>query len=365
MGHIQIIEDRNAWGKIIEQFDEADFYHSYDYHLISRSEDEKPVLISYQEGDKVIALPLLIRDIEGTSLKDATSVYGYCGPIGKNIPQDFDNETFKKEINTFLKDNDIVSVFSRLHPFIPSQNSILKGIGDIVPHGHVVNIDLKKSLEAQKQQYNRRLRTYINKEVKEYDIISGSSNECVDIFINAYCQNMKRVNAKPHYFFKREYFYELLASPQINAELLMARHKQTGDLAGGAVFTKKNGFVQYHLSGVKEEYLELNPIKLIIDHIRIKSSNEGFSYLNLGGGLGGHDYDSLFYFKSGFSKEYRRFFSWQYIVNKKKYLKLVRQQKELHPRQPCYYTPYFPQYRCDLNKSNTGESENNCWENDK
>lgn len=357
------IENRNEWSEIIDQCHQSDFYHTYDYHQISKKEGDKPILLRYSQGTTHVLLPLLIRNIEGTDLKDATSVYGYVGPLGKNIGPGFNNEDFKTRLDKFLKDNKIISVFSRLHPYISNQHRILKNIGKIVSHGKVVNIDLTKSEEKQKQDYKRRLKTYINKENKEYEIIDGACDKYLDSFIKTYCENMKRVNAKPSYFFGKNYFYELLASGQINAELLAAVHKDSGEFAGGAIFTKKGDTIQYHLSGVKAKFFHLNPIKLLIDHARIKGTQEGFTNLNLGGGLGGKEKDSLFYFKSGFSKEYREFTSWQYIVDKPQYNQLLREKEGVEEpidRSSCF----FPLYRQNMGSDDIEISEINCLSND-
>ncbi|MAU16360.1 MAG: GNAT family N-acetyltransferase [Muricauda sp.] len=360
---MHVIEDRKEWCEIIDQCHQADFYHTFDYHQISKKEGEKPVLLRYSQGTSHILLPLLIRDIEGTKLKDATSVYGYVGPLGKNIGPDFNNSGFKKQLDNFLKENQIISVFSRLHPYISNQKEILKNIGDIVSHGKVVNINLTKSLDEQKQEYKRRLRTYINKESKEYEIIDGMCDTYLDPFIETYCENMKRVKAKPSYFFGKNYFYELLASRQINAELSVAIHKDSGEFAGGAIFTKKGNTIQYHLSGVKSKFFHLNPIKLLIDHARIKGTEEGYTNLNLGGGLGGQEKDSLFYFKSGFSKEHREFNSWQYIVDEPKYNQLLKEKEGLEKpmdKSSCF----FPLYRQHMDSDNLEISKINCLAND-
>ncbi|MBO0322397.1 GNAT family N-acetyltransferase [Muricauda sp. CAU 1633] len=361
---MQVFQDRNAWGQVVDQCEQADFYHTYDYHQISKKTGERPILVKYERGDSLIAIPLLIRDIEGTELKDATSVYGYVGPIGKNIGPEFNNEDFKKQLCAFLRDNQIVSVFSRLHPYITKQDAVLKGVGKIVPHGNVVNIDLTQSLEQQKQQYGRRLRTYINKEAKEYEIIDGTHEDFLDEFIGTYCDNMKRLHAKPSYFFGKKYFYKLLASGQIHAELLVARHKKSGDFAGGAIFTKNNGTVQYHLSGVKNEYFHLNPIKLLIDHVRKTAAQQGFVNFNLGGGLSGHDNDSLFYFKSGFSKDFKTFCSWQYVVDDVKYEKLLKQREALNKHEIDKNSCFFPLYRQDAACNETEISKINCLSDD-
>lgn len=362
---MQIIEDRSTWQFTLDQCGSTDFYHTFDYHQIAKKKGERPLLLKYTEDQICIALPMLIRDIEGTDLKDATSVYGYVGPICKNVGDNFDNTKFRSALDKFLNENNIISVFSRLHPFITEQNLILKDIGKLVSHGKVVNIDLTLSLEEQRKQYKKRLRTYINKEAQEYEIIDGKCDDCLDTFIMTYCENMKRVNAKPGYFFGKKYFYEFLASSEINSELLVARHKKTGELAGGAIFTKNGDTIQYHLSGMKEEYVQLNPIKLLIDHVRKEGTEQGFTNFNLGGGLGGGTKDSLFYFKSGFSNDYREFFTWQYVVDEDKYGELLEQNNQTHDNNIDESSCFFPLYRQNNGSDNMEISQINCLANDR
>lgn len=362
---MKIIEDRINWQLTLDSCGATDFYHTYDYHQIAKKKGERPLLLHYTEEDKCIALPILLRKIEGTTLYDATSVYGYVGPVSQNVGPDFNNARFRKALNQFLFDNNIISVFSRLHPFISEQSTILKGIGNLVAHGKVVNIDLTLSLEEQRRQYKKRLRTYINKEAKEYEILDGNCDECLDTFIQTYCENMKRVKAKPGYFFGKKYFYEFLASPQINSELLIAKHRKTGQLAGGAIFTMNGDTIQYHLSGVKESFLHLNPIKLLIDHVRVEGSKKGFAHFNLGGGLGGATKDSLFYFKSGFSGDHRDFLTWQYVVDETKYNELLEQNREAHEKNIEQSSCFFPLYRRNTGPDDIEISQINCLANDK
>lgn len=161
-------------------------------------------------------------------------------------------------------------------------------------------------------------------------------------FIALYHENMERVNANDEYFFGKKYFLDLLNSSDFETELLLAIHNKTGKVAGGSMFTKKGSFVQYHLSGTNERYLDLNPVKLLIDEMRLIGVRENFSYFNLGGGVGSRE-DGLFYFKTGFSKESIPFKVWKYTVNPKIYENLVRQRNDI----PYYNDTlaYFPRYR--------------------
>lgn len=345
---IEIITKKKEWCTLMSSSESSDFYHTFDYHLLCKKDDETPVMIKYSEGAKTILLPLLIRNINGTSYKDATSVYGYPGPVISNVTGKFDNTIFKKELNALFLKNKIISVFSRLNPFVARQEKVLNGLGKIQTLGKVINIDLTNDLDYQRQQYQKRLRTYINKSRRNCTIINASTQRHLLKFIEMYYENMQRVKARQHYFFDKNYFLDLLGSKDFKTEILLAIHNETREIIGGAMFIKKNQFVQYHLSGAKKETLGLNPIKLLIDEMRIRATKENYKFFNLGGGLGSKE-DSLFHFKAGFSKDFKYFKAWQYVVDEKVYQDLIdkKQNKEckvLH--KTCI--EFFPCYRCDI-----------------
>ena len=339
---IEIIKDKEVWDTLVKKCDFADFYHTYDYHHTAKAKDEEPVLIHYKENDKTIVLPLLFRNIQYSLYKDATSVYGYPGPITKNIPTDFNYSLYQKELNQCFKEQNIISVFSRFNPFIPNQENCLHGLGQTETLGRVVYVDLNETLDEQWKLYHRRLRTYINKSRTIYKIKNANIRADLDSFIDLYYENMRRVNANKEYFFDKKYFLDLINSSDFETEVLLAISRKTGEVAGGAMFTKKNTIVQYHLSGTSERFLDLNPIKLLIDEMRIRGTQENYNYFNLGGGVGAKK-DSLFYFKSGFSKYTLPFKVWKYIVNPNIYEDLVQQRKDIQHSDETLQ--YFPRYR--------------------
>ncbi|WP_299164496.1 GNAT family N-acetyltransferase [uncultured Eudoraea sp.] len=339
---IEIIKDKEVWDTLVKKCDFADFYHTYDYHHTAKAKDEEPVLIHYKENDKTIVLPLLFRNIQYSLYKDATSVYGYPGPITKNITSDFNFSVFQKEIHQLFREQNIISVFSRLNSFIPYQESCLLGLGQTETLGRVVYADLNETLDKQWKLYHRRLRTYINKSRTIYKIKNANIRADLDSFIDLYYENMRRVNANKEYFFDKKYFLDLINSSDFETEVLLAISRKTGEVAGGAMFTKKNTIVQYHLSGTSERFLDLNPIKLLIDEMRIRGNQANYNYFNLGGGVGAKK-DSLFYFKSGFSKYTLPFKVWKYIVNPNIYEDLVQQRKDIQHSDETLQ--YFPRYR--------------------
>ncbi|MCM4167319.1 hypothetical protein KCTC52924_02902 [Arenibacter antarcticus] len=345
MTNIVILDKKREWDNVIESCDYSDFYHTYEYHCIARNESDQPILIKYSENDKVIALPLLLRKIKGTKYQDATSVYGYSGPVTKNIYPSFNNSQYTKALQELFLELNIISVFSRLNPFIPNQKIVLNRLGEVSFSGNVVYIDLKQDLETQKRNYNRRLKSYINKSRKEYTVKVCTKTSELEAFIELYYENMKRVNASKSYFFSKDYFFSLFNSQDFKTEVLIAIQNASKKIIAGAMFVKKNTIIQYHLSGSSEEFLYLNPVKMLIDEMRIKGTKENYQYYNLGGGLGGVE-DSLFRFKSGFSKDLKEFELWKYIINQAAYDQLyaINQQREGNNNLDNLNS-YFPAYR--------------------
>lgn len=336
---LEEIFEKNEWDAALRDIGKYDFYHTYDYHALSKSKNETPILLKYVENDIIIGIPLLVRSIADTNYKDATSVYGYAGPICKGVSSNFDNSNFQKKIVAYFANN-FVSVFSRLNPYISKQHNILFNIGTISPQGKVVNIDLTQDIDLQRQNYQRRLKTHINKARRLCSIKKAETDKDLQDFMDIYYENMNRVSAKQSYYFDKTYFSNMNNSDCFKSEILLAIDNETGKTIAASQFIITNSIVQYHLSGTKKDSLHLTPTKLLIDEMRLIASERGLTCFNLGGGLGGRDDDSLFNFKASFSKGFKQFDLWKWIINQKVYDELVS-QKGITNNQ----TEYFPRYR--------------------
>ncbi|TGV03922.1 peptidoglycan bridge formation glycyltransferase FemA/FemB family protein [Flavivirga rizhaonensis] len=335
---LQIITSKNEWKKTLAKVSNYDFYHTYVYHKLSKKENEEAILLKYSEDDKLICIPFILRKIKNTEYFDVTSVYGYSGPLHKNINPSFDNTNFIKVLKKYFIDKKIVSVFSRLNPFIKNQDLILKNFGSIVELGSIVNIDLSKPLENQKASFSRTTNRYIAKGNKFLEIKKSNKSNDIESFINLYYKNMDRVKAKKRYYFSKQYFLDFIASDEFKTNIILAICKKTNKIISAALMVETNNIIQYHLSGTDVEYLKISPIRSIINKTMVDGTKDKFTYFNLGGGLG-NEQDNLFKFKSSFSTDFKFFKIWKYIVNKEVYESLVN-QKDIKIQ-----TDFFPLYR--------------------
>ena len=333
------IQKRQEWNAILARIDNYDCYHTYEYSRINRKLNETPILLVYEANKVLIALPLLIREIPETSFFDCTSVYGYPGPVCSNYAGYEDFENFQEELKHYFHQKKIISVFSRLNPFIENQEQAICNLVTIKKLSYVVSIDLTKKTSQQRQLFSSTTKRYLNRArrllyVKRMETVSSND---LDIFTRMYFENMKRVYARESYFFVKQYFAEMVTSQELETELYYAILKENHEIVSAMLIIKSDMGVHYHLSGTNEMHLYLSPARLLIDEVRLAHSNSGLNFFNLGGGLGSKK-DNLFYFKSSFSDDYKRFKIWKYIVNEKVYHELSSQVQNQNDG-------YFPAYR--------------------
>ncbi|MGI9496969.1 MAG: hypothetical protein ACR2NK_13000 [Mariniblastus sp.] len=335
---ISIVKSNEEWRLVLERIGHYDFYHTYDYHHLAKGEGESLFMVVYEQQDQLIAIPFLKRSIVGAEYFDLTSVYGYAGPLSSNVSDCFDNKEFVQELNALLHAEKIVSVFSRLHPYIKFQDVILSNLGEIPTLGVVVNIDLLQPLDVQRAQYGKSTKNRTNTCRRKCTVKRAETTADIETFISIYYENMKRLSANPEYFFARKYFFDFLKCTDFKTDILLVIHNETQEIIAGSMFVKTKEFVQFHLSGSRTDFLKLAPSNLFLDEMRVLATEEGYTCFNLGGGLGGRK-DSLFDFKASFSKDHRDFKVWKYIVNRQVYQELSR------TTEPLENHAYFPSYR--------------------
>ena len=337
-------EDENRWNEVLEEIGTFDFYHLPRYHRLAEIRGEgKAIMPVYREGSFTIAFPMLLREIDiipSTDLKDATSVYGYAGPISSvaDIPDDV-KKRFMNTMQDFYATYGIVSAFSRLHPLI-DQSQILDEYGTISKTGGTLSIDLTVPQEVQVSRYRRGHKRDI-RELKEMDFVCFEAGlEYLDDFVSIYHSTMSRADADEIYFFDKSYFdYLMREMPEVVHLFVCKDGDKVISVFIGALC---NNIMEGHLGGTADEYLPLAPAKLLYDAVRVWSNEAGARILHLGGGVGAK-HDSLYDFKLGFGCQEHSFEVWNHVVNQALYDDLCNEaclQAGIEPN-----GSYFPLYR--------------------
>jgi hypothetical protein len=352
MGRMEVIgaSNREEWAAYLERASAHDIYHSAAFHQISQDNDEgEAFLFAYREGRYALMIPLLIRPFPqrgGADPRyDATSVYGYPGPLASHpeLPLQVIKE-FQRQLTEELAAREVVSVFSRLHPLL-SQSSLLEGIGTWRPAGSTVSIDLTIPHEAQLAQYGKNHRRHIRHlRMRRAEVIHDRAGRYLDDFVAIYHENMARVRAPEYYFFDRHYFTRLFAELGNNMQLFLCRLDDV--IVAGQLFTSCGPFLQSHLCGTTDEYAALSIQKLLIDEARIWGTDGGFRALHLGGGVGGKN-DGVLAFKGGFSQLRHPFYVWEWVLDESTYRALTHERAQRHQSEGVSSegAKYFPAYR--------------------
>jgi carbamoyl-phosphate synthase large subunit len=350
-GEMRVVStaQHDEWAAVLRSAVQHDFYHLAEYHRLTEDRGEGTAqLFAYRDGEYTIALPLLLRQVEacgGDKWSDATSVYGYAGPLVSHadIPTSV-TRGFQEALKEALSERGVVAAFSRLHPLI-SQAGTLAGLGDYRPAGQTVSIDLTLPLDVQRAQYRSSTKTRINKLRRDGVVCLRDENRChLGDFIGIYHQTMRRVNAHSSYFFDGDYFSRLASGLGPKLQLFVVT--VGGRFAAGVLVTICNGIVQYHLGATGDDFLNLSPMPLLMDTVRLWANEQGARIFHLGGGVGSKE-DSLFLFKAGFSDCRHKFATWRWVIVPEIYRALCderQRQNQLHGLESVS-ADYFPAYR--------------------
>jgi hypothetical protein len=316
-----------------------DFYHLPAYvALCAVQERGKPRALYVTDGERAMLLPLVIRGIPGGEF-DATSPYGYPGPVGIGT----DDPAFLRVALVaglhVLREAGIVSAFVRLHPLLnplPPQ-----GIGTLVRHGETVSIDLTLPTEGLWAQTRLNHRRDIARALRlGYVARMDEQWRHLEAFKHLYRTTMARRSAAPFYFFEDAYFDGLRDA--LGGGLHLCLVEKDGAIAAAGLFVETNGIVEYHLSGTDDAFRIVQPTKLMMHFVGGWAKDRGNKVLHLGGGVGG-DSDSLLQFKIGFSPLRHTFATLRMVTDEGEYGRLVAARDPL--LDPGARRAFFPLYR--------------------
>lgn len=364
MAEFQIIpaSETDAWTKILHRCAAYDVFHLPGLHrLAQRIEGGTAYMIAYQEHGHCAALPILVRPVsevaglEHCELSDATSIYGYSGPIANVCEDDIDAAEFRHRFQDALRNAadqlNLISVVIRTHPLLP-HTWLLDGWADIHTAGPIVAIDLTEPAEVQERNYSTRVRKDLRKSIRRgINVVEAPFHESIDDFMAIYNETMIRTHARPYYFFPREYYHSLRQVLGDSVRFYFA--EIAGTRVSAALVFMLNGCIHYHLAGTPTWALHYSGVKAIVDHLRRWGNDNGYRWFNLGGGVNS-SHDSLLEFKLGFTKQTSDFRLAKVITNPETYAELNRIRNEYKKRQGLTTSAanYFPEYRqpCDENQ---------------
>lgn len=335
------------WSEVLGHL-RHDVYHTPDYHCLSGfGQEGNPQAFFYQEGDLSFLWPYLLTPIAGAAgFHDATSVYGYSGPVGSANP-DFTARAWSALLDHW-KSQQVVSAFTRFHPLLANFR-MLEGIptanAGIREFGSTVSIDLRLPAEVHLQQYHKNLRYDIRK-ARETGLVTIDDENWIhtDDFTAVYQDTMARCGSRREYVVDRAWvcrFREALGS---KARLFVTKRGEA--VAAAMIVIRYDQFLHSHLIGSAPEFASSSPSKTLLDDVRLWGIAQGCGSMHLGGGLGGRE-DALFQFKRRFSPLTHSFRTGSWILNEPVYRALEDEKRTSLAASGIQLNEisYFPSYR--------------------
>ncbi len=266
-----------------------------------------------------VAAPLLVSEVDGSELFDATSPYGYPGFA---IPSNGLSDALSPEDIDFTGTG-LLSVFLRhvLGADLPLAGATARNLcllsDPALP---------RKSRMSDRQQIRKNL-----KRGYEVEFVPGpeSGDAAREGFFRAYIETMERTQATERYFFSREYFDQILGSEL--TWLALARDGD-GTIAAASIAVSSDGLLHYYLSGTADSNLRDSPMKNVIEAM-IEFGDSMDLALNLGGGI--TPGDPLEEFKRGFTNREEQWYTSELVCDEAEYARLS----------PPGAGDFFPAYR--------------------
>ena len=286
-----------------------DFHHGAAYHAFSEAQGEgRALLFVYGTQERFLAWPLLANRVRDTEHHDASSVYGYTGPLGRGLEPRFLAEAWDA-LRDAWAGHRLVALFTRFHPVLANHTFCEELHGEApVPEGELLrlgrsaSIDLGPTRDVRRAGYAKVLRQEIAAaERAGLEVSCDDDWEHFEAFGELYRETMEKNRAEERYQHSPEYLGGLRRALGDKARLAVA--VVDGALAGGLLFTLCDGIAQAHLTGTSWEYGRLSPLKALIDGAADLARGRGARLLHLGAGRGGRE-DSLFSFKSRFASQH-------------------------------------------------------------
>jgi hypothetical protein len=330
--------DAPQWASALRKL-RHDMYHEPAYVVLdARLYGGAPAAFHYLDGDDVLLMPLIVRDIPDSSLRDALSPYGYPAPVSSSSSPAFWNSACRMLIET-LRGEGIITSFVRMHPLLPARLDVLAKHGCLVRHGETVSMDLTVSLDEMWRQTRSDHRNHINRARRAGTKVVFDDWDRLAEWVAVYHDNMRRVGASDYYFFTYEHLSALHERAGDRMHLAVAL--EGDEVVGGNTFFEHDGIATGYVSSTRRargRYAD----EMLYDEVRRFCKARGDTVFHLGGGKGGGN-DSLFSYKSGFSPSRHAFHTWRVVTDPGAYRDLVVERRP--QADPDDLAATFPSYR--------------------
>ena len=301
----------------------------------SRTRLLRPVHLSFElRGERWIH-SLHLADIEGTDLRDASSPYGYGGPLSTSDDPRFLAAAWQAYAGWMAQQNVVVE-YLRFHPVLGNDSHYP---GAVVDNRPVVWIDLASADFT--AGYAQRLRHTLKKasraELVYRELPLAHETRSFGAF---YRDAMSAIGADPFFQFDDAYFALLAQGGRATLGVCGQGDDTNAPWLSAGLFLDGVGIREYHLSASTPQGRAVGAAAFALHAAALSARARGARRLYLGGGSDVRPDNPLLFFKSGFSDQRLCYRTGSNVFNPRAYDRL----KQLfpaawaaHPERPIFY----------------------------
>lgn len=315
----------NSWDNFLSLLpsNKTDIYFTEAYLNLNKNEGI-PECFVCQENKDIWLFPYIKKQIlhNNAIYWDFESQYGYGGPISNSEDSTFLQQA-QIEFCKFMKNNGFIAGLVRFHPLLNNQ-FLLKNCATLFFNRSTVGVDLSLDIETiWKEQIHSKHRNSIRKAEKsglKYSV--DLEFKYYEEFKQLYTDTMEKNHADKFYFFDITYFETFKKKFKENSFLGHVIFEDK--IISSSIFFYSTDYAHYHLSGSDENFLSLNPNCFLlfktIEYFKMMNKK----IFHLGGGADTAVDNSLFRFKTRFSKKRFDFYMGEIIFNSLIYDKICK-----------------------------------------
>lgn len=299
---------------------------------VARNPALQPLFLAYEARGECWLHGLHCTDVPGTAMRDASSPYGYGGPLCSTDDPDFVAAAWQAYVQ-WMRGHGVVVEYIRFHPALANERHYG---GNVVDSRAVVCLDLQQDDIA--AGYAVRLRQALKKAAGAQLVYEEAGlASLVRDFAEFYRAGMSGIGADPFYLFADSYFEALAASGLARVGFCRS---PAGQWLAAALFLDGHGIREYHLAATCAEGRQASASSFVLHQGALAARARGLRRLYLGGGGDARSDNPLLFFKSAFSPQRLTYRTGWNVFDATRYDELARRfarERAVHPERPIFH----------------------------
>ncbi len=292
----------------------------------------QPLFLSYQANGECWLHGLHVTDVPGTAMRDASSPYGYGGPLCSTDDRSFAAAAWDAYLE-WMRGHGVVAEYIRFHPALANERHYG---GNVVDSREAVWIDLQQDDIA--AGYAVRLRQGLKKAAGAGLVYEEAAlGPLARDFAEFYRAGMREIGADPFYLFADGYFEGLAASGLARVGFCRSA---AGAWLAAALFLDGHGIREYHLAATCAEGRKASASSFVLHEGGLAARARGLRKLYLGGGSDARPDNALLFFKSAFSPQRLTYRTGWTVFDRRRYDELEQRfapERAAHPERPIFH----------------------------